>query len=385
MVLQVRPPPPLAGITLAWKDTFDIAGSPTVAGTRFLDRTPATQDHGLVAAMSSAGAVCVGKTSLTELAYSVLGENDVGVAPTNPHDAGRLCGGSSSGSAAVVGRNLVDAAIGTDSGGSVRLPAAWCGVVGFKPSRSVLDPRGAILFSPTLDAVGTLTRTVELAARLHPVLRAETMHIADPVTVRIAPLRLSAQLGPEPSIGRAVDRALHRISRHVRMVGPSRWDPLSAASAARGQVGSLAAAEGAASWRDRVLGAGNLASARLRGTLHAMAVPGPELLASLRRRRERLIAAFAASVPSGTVLALPSAPIDPPRPSDLEPEGAYEAIYARAHSLLWPFNDLDAPAISLPCGRSELGLPVGLALVAPRGRDVDVLTAARLVEEALRT
>ncbi|MGI8778879.1 MAG: amidase [Solirubrobacteraceae bacterium] len=380
-----RPARPLEGVRIAWKDTFDLAGYPTRAGTRFLGESPAARDHPLVAGLAAAGAICVGKTALTELACSVLGENDAVAAPRNPHSrTPRVCGGSSSGSAVAVARGVVDAALGTDCGGSVRLPATWCGVVGFKPTTVPIDPSGYMAFSPTLDTLGPLAPTVAGAIAIHEAARDATLAASPPGRLRLAALPVPAPLRPDPATAAVLDRALHTLARRLPFEDPPRCDPLGCAHDARRRTGSLAALEGAALWRDRVRAAGDRVSARLSRWFDAVESPaGGAHVAALHAERRAAIAAFDRAVPAGTVLALPASPIEPPTFAALEQPGAYDALYARSHSLLWPFNHLDAAAITIPCGHTARGLPVGLQLVAPRGRDGDVLRAAQAAESVL--
>lgn len=378
-----RSPRPLEGVRVAWKDTFDVAGVSTRAGTRFLGTRPAARDHPLVASLSAAGAVCVGKTALTELACSVLGENDAVPAPHNPRSAvARLCGGSSSGSAVAVARGLADVGLGTDCGGSVRLPAAWCGVVGFKPTTVPIEPAGFIAFSPTLDTFGPLAATVAGAIAIYEATRDAPPPRPPAEPPRLALLPVPAYLRPDADVGAIVDDALRTLARRMPFDDPPHWDPLARAHADRRRTGYLAALEGVALWRDRVAEAGDRISRRLSAWFHTLE-PGAIDTTRLHAARREAIAAFDRAVPDGTVLALPASPIEPPTFAALAEPGAYEAFHARSNSLLFPFNHLDAPAITIPCGHTARGLPVGLQLVAPRGRDVDVLSAAQAAEDVL--
>lgn len=374
-------PRPLAGVTVAWKDVFEVARCVTRAGTRFLDSAPAARDHRLVARLADRGAICVGKTSLSELAVSALGENDACPAPVNPWDGRRVCGGSSSGAAAAVAWGLTDVGIGTDCGGSVRLPAAWCGVVGFKPSRELIDPRGIVPFSATLDTVGVLAPTVRLAAHTVAALTSRPTHSApvrDLVDLCHVPLPLELPLDPE--VAEVYQAALACVAWAGHPVPEAGCDPLGWAWDFRGEHGSTASDEGLALWRATVLAAGDLASARLQ---RWFAAPPSGHRGDRRRARDRMVARFLDAVRPGTVLVTPTSPIKAPPLSSLRDEQAYERCYRFSNALLWPFNELDAPAISIPCGRTSSGLPVGLQLVAPRGRDGDVLAAAAEVEAVL--
>lgn len=376
----------LEGVTVAWKDVFDIATIATRAGTRFFSAAPAIQDHPLVAKLSTMGAICVGKTSLTELAFSVLGENDVLPAPVNPwSNDGRVCGGSSSGSAAAVSRGVVDVAIGTDSGGSVRLPAAWCGVVGFKPTSAHIAKGSVVPFSPSLDAIGQFGSTVADVTALYVALSGRASHVASAGTpVRLFRAQLPGFLQPDPEVAAVYERAWGDLVAAGLAAQQHPCDPVARAHELRDHHGgSISVIEGESLWRDPVLKAGDLASPRLQRWAGAACSHPRGRLRILERVRRDFIEWFDMALPSPATLVLPASPIDPPLRSSLEDDRTYDQVYARSHALLWPFNELDAAAISIPCGRTAHGLPVGLQIVAPRGRDHDVLRAAAAAEAAL--
>jgi aspartyl-tRNA(Asn)/glutamyl-tRNA(Gln) amidotransferase subunit A len=177
-----RPASILDGVPIAWKDLFDLKGLPTTAGSRVLESaTPAGQDATLVARLKAAGMVCLGRVNMTEFAFSGIGLNPHYGTPRNPHgrDDARIPGGSSSGSAVAVARGLAPVAIGTDTSGSVRIPAAFNGIIGFKASSGRYPVDGVFPLSKTLDTLGVLARTVEdavvvdaaMCGMMRPVLR----------------------------------------------------------------------------------------------------------------------------------------------------------------------------------------------------------------------
>lgn len=371
------------GLVVAWKDVFDVDGYPTRCGTAFLADTAAEADHPLVSRLSDLGAICLGKTSMSELAFSALGENEVLAAPTNPHDTvvRRVCGGSSSGAAAAVAMSLVDGAIGTDNGGSVRLPAAWCGVVGFKPSAAAVTPCPSLVFSPSLDTIGPLASSVSVARRLFGALTGHEVKVAQHEIRFLRPL-LPEGLVPESSVSVVVERALAQAAQRSLTIEPTEVNPVGATYHFRASFGSVADIECMQTWRHTVLNAGSAVSGRLRSWFESDSYSATDWERIVALRTD-LISWFARSVPAGTVFVLPSSPIEPPAFTDIEDPDRYDALYKRSNSLLWPFNTLDAPSISVPCGTTRNGLPVGLQVVAPQGRDADVLAAAEILEEAL--
>src|SRR3990172_5041634 len=203
---------PLAGLPVSVKDLFDVAGEPTLAGSVILrDAPPAERDAEVVTRLRAAGAIVVGKTNMTEFAFSGLGLNPVYGTPRSPWDraTGRIPGGSSSGAAVSVTDGMAAVALGTDTGGSVRIPAAFCGLVGFKPTARRVSPAGALPLSTTLDSVGPLAPSVACCALAGAVLSGEPTHPvpARPARgLRFAVPRRYAWTDVEGHVARALDR-----------------------------------------------------------------------------------------------------------------------------------------------------------------------------------
>ncbi|MBM3572473.1 MAG: amidase, partial [Alphaproteobacteria bacterium] len=213
---------PLAGLPISIKDLFDVAGEPTTAGSIVLkDAPPATRDAAIVARLRAAGAIIVGKTNMTEFAYSGIGWNPHYGTPRNPWDRGatpadgRIPGGSSSGAAISVTDDMAAAAIGTDTGGSVRIPAALCGLVGFKPTAARVPLTGSVPLSTSLDSIGPLARTVSCCALVDAVLAGIEPTV--PVPLPLAGARLGVVKryvldGMDAHVARSYERALSRLS-----------------------------------------------------------------------------------------------------------------------------------------------------------------------------
>src|SRR5208282_5553394 len=174
---------PLDGAIVSIKDLFDVAGEPTRAGSKILaeEAAPASVDAVVVRRLREAGAVIVAKTNMTEFAYSAVGANPHFGTPGNPSDRGRVPGGSSAGAAVAVADGMCEIAIGSDTGGSVRIPAALCGIVGFKPSRQRIPTEGAFPLSFTLDSIGPLGRSVADCAKADAVMAGEDFAPLEPV------------------------------------------------------------------------------------------------------------------------------------------------------------------------------------------------------------
>jgi len=382
-----RAPSPLAGIPISIKDLFDIAGEPTPAGSNILaDAPPATRTAPAIARLLAAGLIPVGRTNMTEFAFSGVGINPHYGTPLSPFDraSGRIAGGSSSGAAVSVADGMVLAGIGTDTGGSCRIPAALCGIAGFKPTQRRVPLAGATPLSPTLDSVGPLAPRVACCAAIDAIL-AGTPDRALPA-VGVPGLRL---LLPEnfafdhldTSTLRALDHAIPRLERAGALVDRRRlatFDEITAANA----TGGFAAAEAFAWHRDLLARAADRYDPRV-GTRIA---PGAQMSASdyfvLTQARARIIAGFNAAMAAYDAVILPTVPIAPPKLAAFN----QDAEYRRLNFLLLrnpsSINFLDGCAISLPI-HAPGDAPAGLMLAAPGGADDRLLAIAIAVEQAL--
>jgi aspartyl-tRNA(Asn)/glutamyl-tRNA(Gln) amidotransferase subunit A len=373
---------PLDGVPIAWKDLIDVAGAPTTAASELRRAAPpARADAPVVARLAAAGMVCVGKTNLSELAYSGLGLNPHFGTPPNPRGSGpaRVPGGSSSGSAVAVAAGVVPCAIGTDTSGSIRIPAAFCGLVGFKPTAARVARAGVQALAPSLDSIGPLATSVEDVIALDALLRG-----ADPAPPPAAwPARLVVPAGDlvdavEPAVARAFADALAQLARAGAAIERR---PLAAVADARAlfdRHGSLVAHE---AWREhRALLDDARAAARLDRRVLQRLRDGRALPAAghdaLLRERPRLQARLAAEL--GDALAVwPAVRHAAP---ELEPLERDDELFASVNlSTLrntMPASFLDMPGIALPIGVDAAGLPLGLLLSGPPGSDERVLATA---------
>jgi aspartyl-tRNA(Asn)/glutamyl-tRNA(Gln) amidotransferase subunit A len=324
-----------------------------------------------VARLAAAGMVCVGKTNLSELAYSGLGLNPHFGTPPNPLAPGRVPGGSSSGSAVAVAAGIVPVAIGTDTAGSIRVPAGFCGIAGFKPSSARVDRTGLCALSPTLDSIGPLARSV-----------------ADLIAVDAA-LRVVVPAGEliedvDPGVAAAFDVAVGALADAGAVVERRPLTALDDARALLAEHGSLVAHE---AWRVHATlldspDAERIDRRVLRRLREGCALPRVGYHALLRER-PRTQAALAAEL--GDALAvLPTVPHTAPEIAPLEADDElFMAINARTLRNTLPTSYLDMPGVSLPIGPAEHGLPAALLLAGPSGADDRVLAAALRVEAAL--
>jgi aspartyl-tRNA(Asn)/glutamyl-tRNA(Gln) amidotransferase subunit A len=379
---------PLDGRPIAIKDLFDVAGTTTTAGAAFRrDHPPATEDAPAVAHLAAAGLVCVGKTNLSELAYSGLGLNPHFGTPRNPYDPERVPGGSSSGSAVAVATGAVDLAVGTDTSGSIRIPAALCGIVGFRPTSARVDARGVFPLAPTLDSVGPLTRTVADAIALDQALRGAPATPLVPAALGALTLVLpEGELfdDAEPDVRDRVLAAADALAAAGASVQRRRVPALDEAQALMDARGTLVVFE-ARALHEALLASPDAAlldrrvRARL-GQATTMTRDDYEALLAARSRLQRVLADDLGDA----LLLFPTVRHTAPAIAPLEADDAeFVRVNLRTLRSTMLGSYLDLPGVSLPAGVGDDGLPVGLLLSAPAGEDDRLLAAALAAEAAL--
>jgi aspartyl-tRNA(Asn)/glutamyl-tRNA(Gln) amidotransferase subunit A len=350
---------------LAVKDLFDTAGIVTTYGSILFAEHVPNETAECVRRLEGAGYVNVGKTNLHEFAYGTTSENPhFGTVP-NPVGQGRVAGGSSGGSAAALAAGVADAALGSDSGGSIRIPAACCGVVGFKPSYGLVPLDGCFPLAPSFDHAGPLARDVAGCVRmmeaLAPGLSPAELELND-VDVGVACLDSA-----EPLVRARVAAAAELFPRGRPVDLPSADDFGPAFQREAGEVHGELFREHADSYGENV-------RAKLERCLAVTDAEYERAVSARDEYRERLLEAVAdvdLLVTPTLVCVAPAAPAD-----EL-------ALRDRLTQLTFPLNAAGWPAIALPCGPAEDGLPASLQLAAPPGEDALVLGAAAALERAL--
>ena len=382
-----KPIGPLDGAIVSIKDLYDVAGEVTRAGSRVL------ADEGLVAAadapvvkrLRAAGAVIVAKTNMSEFAFSGVGANPHFGTPGNPFDRARAPGGSTSGGAVAVADGMCEIAIGTDTGGSTRIPAALCGLVGWKPSKQRVPTDGAFPLSFTLDSVGPMAKSVADCALADAVMAGEAAPRIDPVP--LAGLRLGIWQGmPFDGVDATVTAAWSAALGRLGQAGVRFSDETVTLVDDMVQVnakGGFAPTEAYAIHRERLKnrGAGIDPFIRVRiergGT-----VPAADYIEMTDTRR-RLVRAMDARMASFDALVLPTTPIVAPEIAAV----AESSEFGRKNALLLrntnPVNFFDLCAISLPMPRQG-GLATGLMLVGRNGQDRRLFNIAAAVEKCLQ-
>ena len=354
-----------AGMRLAVKDLFDTAGLVTTYGSILFAEHVSRETAEAVRRLEAAGYVNVGKTNLHEFAYGTTSENPhFGTVP-NPLRRGRLAGGSSGGSAAALAAGLADAALGSDSGGSIRIPAACCGVAGFKPSHKLVPLDGCFPLAPSFDHAGPIARDVVGCARMMSALAPELT----PTELELEDLEVGvAWLAPaDPQVRARVEAAAAHFPRRRRLDLPLA-DGLSTAFMREvADVHRELFLEHADSYGENV-------RLKLERCLEVSDAEYERAASARERYRERLLEATGDVdlVVTPTLVC-----VAPPAPSD------ELVLRERLTRLTFPLNATGWPALALPCGSAEDGLPASVQLAAPPGEDARVLGAGVALERAL--
>ncbi|HWO59215.1 MAG TPA: amidase family protein [Umezawaea sp.] len=390
---------PLAGFPFSVKDNIDVAGFPTTAGSRLLPDTPVAVDASVVNALRDAGAVVLGKTNLHELALGITGDNAAFGPTRNPVDPTRSAGGSSGGSAVSVALGLVPFGLGTDTGGSVTIPASFCGVVGFRPTTGRYPGDGVVNLSSSRDTIGVHARTVEVVRTVDEVVTGERRHV-DPVVrgLRVGvPRSRYADLDPEVAeVARGALAALTEAGAHLVELdvhddlalgaGPGIELVLfEAPELLRPRLGATLVDASPREW------AALVESPDVRALVELMASSPvtPERYQAARASRWRLRRAYAEAFARAEVDVLigPTVPIPPPPlgENDTVPlNGRAVPVFATGTRNTAPGTVAGLPMVSLPAGTTSAGLPVGMCLEGRPFDDARLLGTASAVEAVFR-
>jgi len=384
------PLPPLAGLAISVKDLFDVAGYTTTAGSRVLAGAPAAgRDATAVARLRSAGAALVGHTNMTEFAFSGVGINPHHGTPTNPVTArwdpvARIPGGSSSGGAVSVATGAAWAALGSDTGGSIRIPAALQGLVGFKNTQALTPRDGCVPLSTTLDTSCAITRSVRDVVLLHELLAARQVALPGRP---LRSLRLAAPRGVmveqlDATVARAYERTLTHLRSRGAQIDEIDLPALSQLSALQAN-GGFAAAESWAWHRALLAGHEQDYDPRVATRIRRGAAISAADYIDLHRARADWIARMTAALAPFDALLSPTVPIvAPPMQPLIDSDDAFfaaNALLLRNPSVV---NQLDGCALSLPCHAPD-ELPVGLMIWSTAHRDDTVLDVSLRIEAAL--
>jgi amidase len=366
---------PLAGLTFAAKDLFDVAGSPTGGGNPdwARDRPIPTRHAWAVQRLLDAGATLIGKTITDEVSLGILGENPFDGTALNPKAPDRVPGGSSSGSASAVAQGLCDTALGTDTGGSVRVPASFCGLYGIRPTHGRLPLDGMLPQAPSSDTTGWFARDASTFARVSEVMLGEAIPTTAPTRLVVA---VDAFGFADPDTSAALAPLVDRLSALMKEVREDLLAPpgLSVWGRAQRTLQPYEAWLTFREWLDRVNPRMQYSVAR--GLAFAPSIPESDRQWAALMRSEAG-ARLTWLLPPGTILCMPTTPFPAPKKglslTELEPVRS-RILCLAAHGGLCGF-----PQVSLP-GADVGGAPVGLSLLGARGTDAALIAMARAME-----
>jgi aspartyl-tRNA(Asn)/glutamyl-tRNA(Gln) amidotransferase subunit A len=374
---------PVDGAIISIKDLFDVAGEVTRAGSKALaeEAKPAATDAPVVRRLRAGGAIIVAKTNMSEFAYSGIGANPHYGTPGNPADRKRVPGGSSSGAAVAAADGMCEIAIGTDTGGSCRIPGALCGIVGYKPSRQRIPTDGAFPLSYSIDSIGPIARSVEACARADAVMAGESYASLEPAP--LAGLRVGVGEGmPVENLDETVAKRFRQALDMLKRAGARLTKETLSQIDGMVQVnskGGVQPAEAFTVHRDLLSRRADAIDPNVRVRLERARNVSAADYIDMVRDRVRLIYSIDARIADLDVLAWPTTPIV--APTMVEVAAADE--FARKNAMLLRntaiVNFFDLCAISLPMPR-EGGLPAGLMLVARNGNDHRLFRIAAAVE-----
>ncbi len=369
------PTGPLAGLTFAAKDLFDVAGHPTGGGNPDWTRqNPVPTRHAwAVQRLLDAGATLIGKTITDEVSLGILGENPFDGTPLNPAAPDRVPGGSSSGSASAVAQGLCDTALGTDTGGSVRVPASFCGLYGIRPTHGRLDLTGMLPQAPSSDTTGWFARDAATFARVAEVMLGEPIPAVLPTRLVVAVDAFGLADAETAAVLQPLVRALATLMKDVRddLLAPS---GLTTWARAQRTLQPWEAWQTFKPWLER--DNPRLQYSVARNLARAAAIPESERdWAALVRSEAR--ARMTWLLPPGTILCMPTTPFPAPLKGQSLP--ALEPVRARILGLAAHGGLTGVPQVSVP-GAKVNGLPVGLSIVGGHGSDAALVAIARALE-----
>lgn len=378
-------PRPLRGIPISVKDLFDIAGETTTAGSIVLRKAEkAGRDARIVARLRAAGAIVIGTTNMSEFAFGGVGTNGHYGTPGNPHDRSLIPGGSSSGAAVSVADGMCSIAIGTDTGGSVRIPAAFCGLVGFKPTQVRICRQGALPLSRTLDSIGPIGRTAKDCALIDSIMSGDehTVSAGRPLDrVRFAIPETMVCEGLSPEVADAFTRACKALEKRGARLANVKMPEIAEAPVLNSEFSPT---EAYALYRDLLSLRESDFDPRVgkRILLRGSNVAAYQYLDMLERRA-LLIGKFSRSMQGFDAFLMPTLPFSAPKIASVERDDDYLRINAQIVRNPCVVNQVDGCGVTLPVGSS--GAPVGITIAGLQNSDRNILAIAISAEEIFKT
>ena len=374
---------PLDGVPISWKDLFDIAGEPGEAGSKLLAGRVAERDCPVFAAAEAQGLVCLGKTHMSELAFSGLGVNPMAGTPPNAHDPARAPGGSSSGAAVSVALGLAAAGIGSDTGGSVRVPAAWNGLAGLKTTAGALSLEGVVPLSPTLDTIGPLCRTVEDCGLLFDIMAGRTPSVPDPAALDGARFLVPETVvfdDCEPPVRDAFEAAVESLAAAGARIAREAVPEIAETFDVAARLSAIVNTEGWRLWGETIEANPGVMYARIEERFRTGEGGTPERDREALAEYSRLSRALQALMAEEGPLLMPTVAILPPPVERLLADAAYfteRNLMSLRNTRLGNLLGLSALTVPTPAPM------VGLMIAAGPGEETRLLALGQAFERAL--
>ncbi len=374
---------PLDGVPISWKDLFDTAGVATEGGTRLLKGRVPDADCLVLKRAGKSGSVCLGKTHTSELAFSGLGVNPMTATSPNSQDPTLAPGGSSSGAAVSTALGLAAGGIGSDTGGSVRIPSAWNNLVGLKTTAGLIPTDGVIALSRTYDTIGALVRTVEDSALFHAMLTDGPVPDFDAGALADEPLHVAETLvleGCDPGIVEAMDAAIDRLAAQGARISRGPVPEFEAAVGVMRDLSPVVTSEAWAEWGSEIEANPGVMWPPIEMRFRQGKDPDAEKDTAARAEFARISAALQTRIAESGILVMPTSPCFPPPIERLLTDQAYfteRNLLALRNTRL--ANLLVLSSLTLPTGTSM----AGLMLVAPAGAEARLLRIGRAIEKVL--
>ena len=383
----VVPIGPLAGVTISIKDLFDVVGQVTTSGSKVLRaNAPALQDAEVIAKLRQAGSIFMGRTNMTEFAYSGLGINPHYGTPLNPFDRNtqRISGGSTSGGAISVSDGMVSIALGSDTGGSCRIPAALCGLVGYKSTARRYSMKGVLPLSKSLDSIGVIASSVDCCRRVDGVLAEASTSKMPSIALKnlkVGVLRNEVLNGMDEVVERAYLKALNALIIAGVSIHTVDSTIISEVVALQGQQ-KIVSVEAYANLEGVMTKSFGDIDPRVSSRISKGKEVSSATYIQIVNERARLIAMWGHEFSNDDIWIMPTVPVIAPKMSDFENDNEYFRLNGLILRNPGIFNFLDGCAISIPCHGLE-SAPVGLMLVSPGGNDEKLLAIASLLESVI--
>lgn len=382
-----RPLSPIDGKIVSIKDLFDVAGDVTTAGSRLMSKNaPAESDAPIVKTLRRAGAVIIGKTHMTEFAFSAVGMNPHFGDPGNPDDVTRIAGGSSTGAAIAIRLGMCEMSVGSDTGGSIRMPSALCGTVGLKPTQARIPREGMVPLCPSFDTAGAIAASVQDCAKLDAVLAGDSKVEIEPLALEGLRIGVPESYffdGMEAPVQEAFEATLEKLKQSGTLLVKARIDDILADMNAVNERATFPNIESSFVFRQQMKDDPDAVDPFIRSRIErGMSIEASHYI-WMTEQRSDLMNRIDVAMQSLDFIVTPTVPILAAKIADMRNPDQLATTNLLLLRNTWVANFFDLPALSLPINNG--GLSIGLQIVGKRADDMRVLSAGLALEKLVRS